>query len=246
VSARPGTDLEALLALQAVDIEVDQCRHRRATLPERAELVALGAQLAGLELRLAAARAERDVVATRQEQMERTLEGVEHRAAEVKKRLYGGTVSATRELQAMAAELDSLTARASDVESQALEVMEQREPLDGRVEALEGEKGTVSAERVAVGDRLVVREAETDVELESIISSRADAAAAVPEELVAAYEQLRSRLDGVGVARLVGSRCGGCHLTLPATALDQLRHQSAGSISYCEQCGRILVPASHL
>ena len=49
------------------------------------------------------------------------------------------------------------------------------------------------------------------------------------------------RFDGVAVARLVGSHCDGCHLTLPAMELDRIRHLPEGELVTCEQCGRILV-----
>ena len=54
------TDLHALLVLQHQDTAVDQLRHRRATLPERALVVGLEAELARLAAELAAATAERD------------------------------------------------------------------------------------------------------------------------------------------------------------------------------------------
>jgi predicted nucleic acid-binding Zn-ribbon protein len=44
------------------------------------------------------------------------------------------------------------------------------------------------------------------------------------------------------VARLAGARCGGCHLTLPATELDGIRRAPPDTVSRCEQCNRILVP----
>ena len=90
--------------MQGLDTELDRCRHRRATLPERTELAALDADLVSIDERLVVARAQRQAVAGDQERLEQTLAGVEHRAAEIKKRLYGGTVSATRELQAMSSE----------------------------------------------------------------------------------------------------------------------------------------------
>lgn len=242
----PGADLEALLAVQGIDTELDRGRHRRATLPERAELVDLDRQLAAGEEQLAAARALRDSTADKEESLERTLAGVEGRAAEVKKRLYGGTVSATRELQAMAAELDSLNARASELESRALEVMEEREPLDAGVDTLEGEKASRLAARAVVEARLAAREGEVDAELDALNAARAKAVGEVADALVATYESLRLRLGGIGAARLVGGRCGGCHLSLPATELDQLRRQVAGTVNFCEQCGRILVPAQVL
>ncbi|MDQ1367171.1 MAG: uncharacterized protein QOE57_3213 [Acidimicrobiaceae bacterium] len=238
-------NLEALLRVQALDTDLDRCRVRHASLPERAELAAIDSQLVALEQRLAAAQAERDVVADRQASLEHNLAVVESRAADIKKRLYGGTVSATRELQAMAAEVDSLTDRASELESRALEAMDEREPLDASVDNIVGEKSSLLAARATVGERLAVREAEVAAETDALNSARAQAAANVPEELVVAYDRLRLRLGGVGIARLVGSRCDGCHLTLAATEIDHLRHQPSGTLNYCEQCGRILV-ATHL
>ena len=64
-----------------------------------------------------------------------------------------------------------------------------------------------------------------------------------PSTCSGTYERQRARLEGVAVARLVGGRCDGCHLTLPAVELDRIRHESAGTLEYCEQCGRILVIA---
>ncbi|MDQ1418792.1 MAG: uncharacterized protein QOJ52_754, partial [Acidimicrobiaceae bacterium] len=180
-----------------------------------------------------------------QASLEHNLAVVESRAADIKKRLYGGTVSATRELQAMAAEVDSLTDRASELESRALEAMDEREPLDASVDNIVGEKSSLLAARATVGERLAVREAEVAAETDALNSARVQAAANVPEELVVAYDRLRLRLGGVGIARLVGSRCDGCHLTLAATEIDHLRHQPSGTLNYCEQCGRILV-ATHL
>jgi predicted nucleic acid-binding Zn-ribbon protein len=236
--------LEALLAVQAIDTDLDRHHHRRATLPERAELVAIDVELATLEQRLSAARAARDSVAGEQSALETTLATVEARAKEVKKRLYGGSVSATRELQAMAAELDSLTARASELESRVLAVMGAWDPLDDDVTAIEGEKAARVAARAQAEVALEAGEADIDREIAILEAARTEAATHVPPDLAKTYEQLRRHLGGVGAARLVGARCGGCYLTLPATELDRLRHQGEGAISFCEQCGRILVPAT--
>ena len=47
---------------------------------------------------------------------------------------------------------------------------------------------------------------------------------------------------GVGVARLVGSTCQGCHLSIPSTEVEQIRSAAGGSVAYCDNCGCILVP----
>ena len=43
------------------------------------------------------------------------------------------------------------------------------------------------------------------------------------------------------MARLVGTNCGGCHLTLSAVELDRIRHQPGDAVVLCEECGRLLV-----
>jgi uncharacterized protein len=73
------------------------------------------------------------------------------------------------------------------------------------------------------------------------VAERADIAAAVDAELLERYEGLRHDLGGIAVARLVGTNCGGCHLTLSAVELDRIRHQPDDVVVLCEECGRLLV-----
>jgi predicted nucleic acid-binding Zn-ribbon protein len=55
------------------------------------------------------------------------------------------------------------------------------------------------------------------------------------------YEQIRTGNRGVGAARLVGMNCQACHLGLPATEVDRIRHLPADTLARCEHCGAILV-----
>jgi predicted nucleic acid-binding Zn-ribbon protein len=236
-----AADLGVLLSVQDLDTSLDQHHRRRAGLQERAELAAMDARLAAAGERRAAAAARRDQVAARQDALERELGVTEARRAEINKRLYGGTVSATRDLQAMAAEVETLTARASGIEDLVYQVMEEREPFDAEVADIDRELRYVGGARAEVQGRLAAAEAGIDADIELVTGQRAEAAARVPADLLAVYEELRSRLGGVGAARLVGPRCSGCHLTLPATELDRLRKGAPDTLVFCDQCGRILI-----
>ncbi|HEX9546931.1 MAG TPA: C4-type zinc ribbon domain-containing protein [Acidimicrobiales bacterium] len=232
---------EALLAVQDIDTALDRHRHRRDTLPERAELASIDSRLASAQERLSEAVGRRDVVGNREGALEADLATTEARIAEVNKRLYGGTVSATRELMAMTTDVEHLQARASRLEQEALELLEEREPLDAEVAEIEGEMGRLMAEQDAATSGLRAAEAEIDTEIDALNEQRAAAAANVPADLLATYSRLRERLGGVGASRLDGSRCSGCHLTLSAIELDQLKRESPDALIFCEQCGRILV-----
>ena len=216
--------------------------HRRETLPERVELEAIESENANLEIRLTEVGGRRDELERRQTRLEEEVAAVERRIAEVDRRLYSGEVSASRELQAMAAEVDGLKRRRSDLEDQELAVMEEREPVDAEVSELEAQR-TVLAERAEqMLAAIAEAEAVIDAEVATERKARDELAGAIPAELAAQYDRLRARLGGIGAARLVNGACTGCHLALAATELDRIRRAQADTVLFCEQCGRIVVP----
>ena len=155
--ARPvsAEELEHLLVVQEHDLALDRLRHRRATLPERAELeanaralVTLGGQLDELEAQRATVRAE-------EKRLDDEAQALGARAAEVDQKLYSGTVTSPRELQAMQADIDMLKRHRTDLEDHELEVMEQRETLDNEITTREGERKRLQDDVAApaVGDR---------------------------------------------------------------------------------------------
>ena len=236
-------DLEALLALQDLDTHIDQERHRKAHLPEREELAQLGRLMGQKQEARAGVAAQLADVASRQDAAERELKATEDRVVQVNTRLYGGTVTASRELQAMASDVEGLRKRASELEDRALTLMEEREPFDAALAQVDGQLADLEARHGEVLAHLAEAETELDADIATLSAQRPKAADAVPQQLLGTYERLRARLSGVAVARLIGGRCDGCHLTLPAVELDRIRHESAGTLEYCEQCGRILVIA---
>jgi uncharacterized protein len=236
-------ELEALLVLQDRDTTIDRLVHRRETLPERAQLVEARAKAAAIASRLDDARGRQAEAAAVVSGYERDLSATEARIKEVNDRMYSGAVSASRELQAMSEEVKHLEARKSDLETSVLEGIDTLEPLDAEVGVLEAERASQQAEIDRLEAAIVEAEAAIDQELAGERAQRPTEEAAVPESLRSTYEQLRKRLGGIGAARLVHGACSGCHLTLAASELAQLKRQPDDALLYCEQCGRILVRA---
>jgi predicted nucleic acid-binding Zn-ribbon protein len=155
--------------------------------------------------------------------------------------LYSGTVTSPRELQAMQEEIVALTRRQRELEDSLIEVMETVEPLATEADGLRDRRQAALDEASRLRAAIADAEAVVDRELEGVASARADVAAGVPDELLAEYEKLRAQLGGIAVARLEGTQCTGCHLSLPATELDAVRHAVPGAVVRHEECGRILV-----
>jgi predicted nucleic acid-binding Zn-ribbon protein len=57
--------------------------------------------------------------------------------------------------------------------------------------------------------------------------------------IYAHYERIRQAKDGRGIARLVGSACGGCFAVVPPQRHLDIR--DATDVVLCETCGRILI-----
>ena len=235
------SDLQGLLAVQDRDTEIDQLKHRRATLPERAELAKIEAESADVDRRGAEIGGHRDGLEGRRAELEVEVTELERRTTDVDRRLRSGDVTATRELTAMVEQLDGLRRRRAVLEDEELELMVALEPFEAELAGLEARRAELTKAGEEVSSRLVEVEAAVDIELAAANQARGAAAEGVPEPLLTAYERLRGRLGGTGAARLVGSSCGGCHLALSATEVDRLRRSPPDAVLTCENCGRILV-----
>lgn len=232
---------ESLLEVQEHDTQIEQLRHRRTNLPEREALAAAEASVAAIDAQLETVRSRQGELDRSQRRLEDEVAMVSTKAAEIDRKLYGGTVSAPRELQTMQDEIASLKRRQSGLEDQLLEVMELSEPVGVDIERLEGERAAADAEAERLRTAIAGAEAEIDAEIDAVTRRRAEIAAGVPESLLRTYDGLRPRLGGIAVARLEGNRCTGCHLSLPATEIDTIRRSPADAVVRHEECGRILV-----
>lgn len=235
------TALEQLLEVQGHDTAVDRLRHQRDRLPERAELAALERRNREIQARVAGTRARLQAVEQRQATMEADAELIGQRIREIEKRMYSGEVSATRDLLAMTAEIETLRVRRSSLEDEALAAMEEAEPLSEEITRLAAEDAALGSVAAKLRTMIAAAEAEIDAQVRAEGESRAEAAAQVPAPLLEIYEKLRSSLGGIGAARLVGTSCSGCHLTLPASEVARLKREPPDALVLCDQCGRILV-----
>lgn len=234
--------LTLLLELQEQDLALDRLAYRRRELAERVAVTELTASLSESTARVAEARDQRDKLVAQQLTFDEHSEAVGARIAHIEQRLRSGRAGSYRDEQAMGEEAASLSRQRREIEDQELEVMEALEPLDRELDGLEQSAAALSEELALAREQLGLAEAAIDEETAAVRAKRDQLAVQVAPDLAASYERLRSRLGGIGAARLVGGACSGCHLQLPAGELDRLRHSDPNSVVYCDQCGRILVP----
>jgi predicted nucleic acid-binding Zn-ribbon protein len=230
-----------LLRVQEHDTAAARLRHRRQTLPELAELSETEDELMRLETTVTEVSASAAEAARTQRRLEGELALLETKVSELDAKLYSGSVTVPRELQAMQTEGAAMRERRASLEDEVLEAMSARETLDEQVAGLEARRAELDAQGARLRAAVAEAQAELDRELAAELVARAEAATLIPADVDALYEQLRARLDGIAAAPLVNGRCGGCHLALPATEVARLRKEPAETLVRCEQCERILV-----
>jgi len=233
--------LAQLLIVQAHDSAIDRLAHSRETLPEFAALASMDDEQAHLD-------AQRAVVAEQRHQVEREQKRLEDEAAIVtdridseNERLYSGSVTAHKDLQAIQHELETLGTRRNDIEDRVIEAMEQGEPLDAQLEVFDQKLADLESRRDAAKESLLNSQIAIDAESESEQAQRVEAIASVDAALVADYESSRASCGGVGICKLIDKTCQGCHLSLPAVEYDRIRKEPAEAIVRCGECTRILV-----
>jgi predicted nucleic acid-binding Zn-ribbon protein len=106
---------------------------------------------------------------------------------------------------------------------------------------LAADEDAVVAMNVAAATQLAVAKGSGADEESELTATYEAARAALTREEVALYDGQRARHGGIGVARLVGVKCDGCHLDLSRAEVDGFKALPADELVDCPQCGRVLV-----
>ncbi len=242
----PQQPFQALAALQELDREVHQLRHRRGNLPEATALK----ELLDAESSAASSAAEvetaRLVLVERQVELENAIGRQTKRFHDLERQMQAATNAAPRDLEAMDHELHQVLEHRSRLEDEELALMEEMEPLEQALETAHQAHLSRAEEMAAlrvVGSAIV---AEIDGTLEERRVTREGLVGAIPEALLSKYEAIKVKVGPIGAARLIGHRCDGCSLDLPAVEVDRISKLGVEEVVTCENCGRILLRASQL
>jgi uncharacterized protein len=233
-------ELHLLLNLQHIDKQIYQAEHTLAHLNTGAALAAAykvqQAVVEPVQSRLTAAQ-------TQQTDLELQVGSVTEKIDVESKKLYGGTITASRELANLQTEVDALTRQKSDLERRLLGVMDEREMAKQAFDVVNGKLQGIAEEYRGIRAAYKVRAAELQKEINSCQPKRKKAMVQIKNPtLIAQYDRLRARKLGVGVAIIeTGNTCSGCHTKLSTGVTQDV--QGGLRVVTCETCARILATA---
>ena len=229
----------AMLALQEIDTALDAIGHRRPRLPEVATHAAAAAALADLRRQQAAVQARVDAARAAIEAAEQAAHELTAKRDRLDAQLK--TVIAPREAEALMNQIATINTQRSELDEQELTAMDDQTVAEEALVALAEAEPAVATALAEAEAALAAAGAGLDAEAAALEARKVEALAALTEADVRAYEHARHQHGGVGVARLDGHRCSGCHLDLSPAEMDVVKATPAGEPAECPQCARFLV-----
>jgi hypothetical protein len=147
-------------------------------------------------------------------------------------------VKTNKEYQAMLKEIETAETSLGGLESQIIILLEEMDELS--VQVKQDQETLKQAEKNYLDDKKIIEEKLSSFDAESDEWNRKRSALQknIPEDLLALYEKIRKRNQGVGVIPVWKAVCSGCHMNIPPQLYNELQRSS--DLLSCPSCHRIM------
>jgi uncharacterized protein len=227
-------EIARLMGLQAIDRELRELEQTLATVAARVDQLRLEVENQRSELARLADEEQQSAVARRQ--LEKELAEGEARIRNKRMRL--SQVRNDKENQALSHEVDAQKETNQKLEADLLALLEASEPRAARIAALSPVVERLLAELAEAEKEIAAQVEDLKISITKQHVDRDLMAANIDRSLLARYEMIFSRRNGLAVAQAKGGTCQGCRMRLPPQLYNQIQRHDA--IHFCPNCQRIL------
>lgn len=227
--------LNALYKLQEVDSALALAYKRYNALDKGAADQAAAESARALHERT---KMERHETARDLQDSELGLKTIEEHKAAFETKMNSGRVTNWKELQDLQEEIEALGRQRSKLDERILTLMDQLESRRADETKTAARLKEAEAALAAKQTEYKSTARKLSVQIKELTAKRDELAKPVASGLMRRYEAIRTSKGGVGIAKLVGNDCGGCHTSLPVGVVSRV--EDTESIEVCENCGRLL------
>ena len=232
------SQIELLAALQIVDQSLRE--KRRAVEESEGRLAALDEALKRQTAAATEGRAQCEVLAARQRELEGKLGANEARVKDRRMRL--NRVRNDKELQLLKREVEILREETGELETELVGVMEQSEAAQSRLKGIEEELASLNQALQTEAGELRERAALLQAEIDGEKGKRDALIGTVDEALRRRYEMIFQRRGGVAVVEMRGGVCQGCRMHVPPQLANIIQRNE--QVNVCPNGQRILYYAA--
>src|SRR6266850_6165798 len=229
-----NADLERLIVLQRLDSAARDAHRRLAEAPERER--ALEARLAAARDAVAAAKATLTESQNSRREHEKTV--ALHQGRLSKFREQAMSVKTNQEYHAIQKEIEFAQTEMKAAEDSVLEKMLEGDDLTAGVKRAEAdlaaEQKKIDAEKKAIA----AEAGELNAALETLAADRADVVRALTPHVLALFELVANRRNGVAIAEARDGICTICHVRMRPQVFNNILKND--QIIQCDSCNRIM------
>ncbi|MBP9010036.1 MAG: C4-type zinc ribbon domain-containing protein [Smithellaceae bacterium] len=226
--------LSLLIRLQECDSMLAGLSAKKNSLPEKLQKIDEEFQRFKESISQSAMRYEK--LKTQREENELKVKKISEAMARSKEKLLD--VKTNKEYQAMLKEIETAETSLGGLESQIIILLEEMDELS--VQVKQDQETLKQAEKNYLDDKKIIEEKLSSFDAESDEWNRKRSALQknIPEDLLALYEKIRKRNQGVGVIPVWKAVCSGCHMNIPPQLYNELQRSS--DLLSCPSCHRIM------
>lgn len=223
-----------LIALQECDSQLVKMTGKKKDLPEK--ISRLDEKFRAFQEEIELGKRKYDEVKTRHAENESKIKKLNESMVKTKERML--EVKNNKEYQAMLKEIETAEAARGDIETEIIKILDEVDKLSAQVK-----------KNKTILDEHIKKHEEEKKSLENDLNSvdtdfmtweqkGSELKKKVPAELLARYEMIRNRNNGVGVISVWKAVCNGCHMNIPPQLYNEL--QKSTELISCPNCQRIM------
>jgi predicted nucleic acid-binding Zn-ribbon protein len=230
-------NLLRLVEVQTLDMRLANLEGRLAGFPR--QVTEVNAQMDAARARLQNARDELTRSLKERKSYELDVEQWKEKVRKYKDQVY--QVKSNEAYKALQHEIQNAEAEIAKAEDRLLERMMAGEEFERQVKAAERELAEAEAAGKARLDAIRAEHARAQQELTALKTARAQAVAAVPEDLLDHYLRIARKHAGVGLSAVGDDEtCSMCRVKVRPHTFQLLRDPNNTEVFHCESCTRIL------
>ena len=229
------TELQQLYELQELDTQIDELRE--SLTGTEAEL-ADDSVVAEARRRVAALETHAERLAAHRRSLDRAIEDLRTRLGRTQERMYSGSITSVKEMEAAEEERATTEQNISENEDRLLEIMVSTDEVDGTLEKGREVVRRLEGQRAATVETLSNKAEELRSSLEELTPRRDDLRGDIPAPSLHRYDTLRANRGGTAIAKVERGLCSACRMALSTS--EQQRVQSTDTPMQCGSCHRIL------
>jgi predicted nucleic acid-binding Zn-ribbon protein len=147
-------------------------------------------------------------------------------------------VKTNKEYSALQEEIGRIRADDSLIEEEIIKILDL---VDGKNREIVVEKEHLKKEESSLAEekkKLSGESARLKTELEALKAQRAELAGKVDKKVLAKYDRIIQKGDGLAVVSVAAESCQGCFRVMPPQVINEIKMNN--SLIFCENCARIL------